>query len=200
MSMNKEDKRVIRTRRRLAAALLALSQEQGYDAVTIQDITERARINYRTFFRHYDGKDALLRDVLRNTMADLQQVMPPPTPEELNAADFEAMARGKGRTLYEYVAANSNLFRVLLQSGPAALVPMKEMAEAEAKKYFADLPAGNVPPELIANHMVSSTFSFIQWWLDNGMSHTPQQMGDYAARLIMLPIRRLLLEGAQTQA
>jgi AcrR family transcriptional regulator len=196
--MNEEDKRVIRTRKRLAEALLALSQEEGYDAVTIQEITDRAGINYRTFFRHYEGKDELLRDVLRTTMAGLREVMPPPTPDELNAVDFESVARRKGRTLYEFVGGKSDLFRVLLQSGPAALVPMQEIAEAEAKNYFAHLPAGTVPPDLIANHMVTSTFAFIQWWLDSDMAHSPAEMGDYAAQLIMLPIRRLLLQNKAT--
>ena len=192
--MNKEDKRVIRTRSHLAEALIALSCEHGYESVTVQNITARAGINYRTFYRHYDGKDELLRDVLRSTMADLRNMMPPPTPAELNDPNFEEIARGKGRTLYEFVADNSTVFRVLLQSGPAALVPIQELAQAQTERFFVNLPLGSIPHQLVANHMITSTFSFIQWWLDNDMSCTAEQMGDYAAQLIMLPIRRLLVE------
>lgn len=189
--MNEEDKRVIRTRSHLAKALVELSCQEGYEAVTIQSITDRAEINYRTFYRHYDSKVELLRDVLRTTMAGLRQVMPPPTLAELNDANFEELARKKGRTLYEYVAENDVVFRVLLQSGPAALVHVQELAQAETEKHMVGISLGNIPYELVANHMITSTFSFIQWWLDTGMAHSPEQMGDYAAQLIMLPIRRL---------
>jgi len=192
--MNEEDKRVIRTRSHLAKALIELSCQEGYETVTIQSITDRAEINYRTFYRHYDSKDDLLRDVLRNTMAGLRKVMPPPTPIELNDSNFAEIAHAKGTTLYEYVAENSVVFRVLLQSGPAALVPIQELAQAETEKYMSDLTLGNIPSGLIANHMITSTFSFIKWWLDSDMAYTPEQMGSYAAQLIMLPIRRLLVE------
>jgi AcrR family transcriptional regulator len=191
--MNEEDKRVIRTRSQLAEALINLSCEEGYEAVTIKSITDRAEINYRTFYRHYDGKDDLLHEVLRTTMAGLRQVMPPPTAIEISDSNFEEIARVKGRTLYEYVADNSVIFKVLLQSGPAALVPIQKLARAETERYFADMPTKKIPYELVANHMITSTFSFIQWWLNNDMSHTPQQMGDFAAQLIMLPIRNLLM-------
>jgi len=191
--MNEEDKRVIRTRAQVTQALIELSCAQGYDSVTVQEIADRAGINYRTFYRHYESKDDLLRDVLRTTMAGLQQTMPPPTAVELNNPDFEAIARRNGQTLYKYVAENSDIFRLLLQSGLVALVPIQKFAQAETEKFFADLPLGDIPYELVANHMITSNFSFIQWWLDNDMSHTPEQMGEFSAQLIMLPIRRLLV-------
>jgi AcrR family transcriptional regulator len=192
--MNEEDKRVIRTRAHLAQALIELSCEEGYEAVTIKRITERANINYRTFYRHYSGKDDLLHDVLRSSIADIRRVMPPPSPAELNDPGFEATARSNMVALYEYVAINSKIFQVLLQSGPDALGPLQEIAQKEADTYFMELPLGDFPYELVSRHMVAATFSFIQWWLDTGMVNTPEQMGDFAAQLIMMPIRRLLME------
>jgi AcrR family transcriptional regulator len=50
--MDTHDRRVKRTQSALAKALIALTLEKGYDAVTIRDITERADIGYATFFRH----------------------------------------------------------------------------------------------------------------------------------------------------
>ena len=56
--MNREDKRVRRTRQALAEALIALTMEKGYEPVTLQEITDRAGVGYRTFCRHYADKDA----------------------------------------------------------------------------------------------------------------------------------------------
>jgi AcrR family transcriptional regulator len=44
-AMDRErDPRIIRTRRWLSEALVGLSVEKGYNAVTIRDITERANV------------------------------------------------------------------------------------------------------------------------------------------------------------
>jgi AcrR family transcriptional regulator len=194
--MNEEDKRVIRTRSKLAKALIELSCEEGYEAVTVQSIAERAGIHYRTFYRHYDSKDDLLQDVLRSTMAELYKVMPPPTPAELRDANYGQIAREKWGDLYELVAENRKFFRVLLQSGPAALESVQATVQAKAEGFIADLPEVTVPDRLIAFHMITSSLSLIQWWLEHDMPYTPEQMGDYTAQLIMLPIRRLLVEYA----
>lgn len=193
-TMNKEDKRVIRTRKRLASALVSLSCEQGYEAVTVQSITEQAGIHYRTFYRHYDSKEDLLHDVLQKIMADLQQILPPPTPEEFKDPNFEQIAREKITHLYEYVAENSVVFRVFMQSGPDALEPIQEVAQAQTEAYFANVCLEKIPYQLIANHMIRAYLSSIQWWLDHDMPYSAEEMGDYAVKLITLPVRDLLLD------
>jgi hypothetical protein len=54
------DRRVQRTKRRLSEALIALMLEKGYEAVTVQDILERAEVGRSTFYLHYENKDQLL--------------------------------------------------------------------------------------------------------------------------------------------
>src|SRR5436309_6613409 len=107
MTMEIRDRRVRRTQHLLARALIALTLEKGYDAVTIRDITERADIGYATFFRHYHHKDALLQEVLEVVLAELKNLLP-------TAPDADAIAIGT--TLFHYVQENSNIIRVLLSS------------------------------------------------------------------------------------
>jgi AcrR family transcriptional regulator len=58
----KIDPRIERTREMLRNALMALIQEKGFDAISVQDITERARLNRATFYLHYrDKQDLLIR-------------------------------------------------------------------------------------------------------------------------------------------
>ena len=59
MKSNKPDRRVNRTRRLLREALLALIMEEGYDAVTIEEITDRADLGRTTFYLHYRDKEDL---------------------------------------------------------------------------------------------------------------------------------------------
>jgi len=47
-------------RERLAEAAFALFDERGYEATTVDDITERAGFGRTTFFRHYRSKDDVI--------------------------------------------------------------------------------------------------------------------------------------------
>src|SRR5437879_11312519 len=51
--MDLQDRRVKRTQKALARALIELTLEKGYEAITIRDITDKAEVGYATFFRHY---------------------------------------------------------------------------------------------------------------------------------------------------
>src|SRR5258708_14782425 len=57
--MTKTDKRVERTRKLLQTALIDLIGERGYDAITIQDIVDRANVGRTTFYLHYNSKEHL---------------------------------------------------------------------------------------------------------------------------------------------
>src|SRR5258708_2647627 len=57
--MTKTDRRVERTQELLQTALIELIGECGYDAITIQDIVDRANVGRTTFYLHYTSKDEL---------------------------------------------------------------------------------------------------------------------------------------------
>src|SRR3954453_10600115 len=65
-----EDLRVRRTRKLLKGALIELTIEKGFAAVTVQDIADRAMVNRATFYRHYLDKYDLL-DQYMNEVYDL---------------------------------------------------------------------------------------------------------------------------------
>src|SRR5436305_13316822 len=106
--MDMQDRRVKRTQQLLAKALIALTLEKGYDAVTIRDITERADVGYATFFRHYHDKDALLQDVSDVVLDELTGLLAPAVPDGDPAV--------VGALVFRYVQQNSEVVRVLLGS------------------------------------------------------------------------------------
>ncbi len=56
----KLDPRVRRTRSLILQAFMELLPEKGFQAVSVQDITEKAGINRATFYAHFPDKYALL--------------------------------------------------------------------------------------------------------------------------------------------
>src|SRR5512138_721713 len=61
----KLDPRVKRTRALLEQAFMALLEEKGFQALTVQDITEKAGVNRATFYAHFADKYTLLDHSVR---------------------------------------------------------------------------------------------------------------------------------------
>jgi AcrR family transcriptional regulator len=175
--MEVQDRRVRRTQQLLAKALIALTLEKGYEAVTIRDITERADVGYATFFRHYRDKDDLLQDVMDVVLAEFIELLPTARSDDPTTI---------GVLLFRHVQEQSEMVRVLLRSH--TLLP--RLIEAATKNVLSDHKVhsdGVVPPEIASYHIVTSTIALIHWWLEHGMPYPPEQMGRIYYELIERP-------------
>ena len=182
VSMEIQDRRVKRTQHLLARALIVLTLEKGYEAVTIRDITERADVGYATFFRHYHDKDELLKDVLDVVLTEIIDLLGSTQP----AADPTTI----GVLLFRYVQQQSEVVRVLLMSH-ALLQRSIEIATQNVVSEHTILPDSVVPLEIAAHHIVASSISLIQWWLDHQMPYPPERMGVIYHELIIRPTSEL---------
>ena len=106
--MNENDLRVLRTRRLLREALIALVISRGYEPVTIRDITQEAQVGYKTFFRHYESKDALLQSIIDEIIDEFQQVLLSPTVP--NASEINTLSSVR------FAKEHAQLLQVILRS------------------------------------------------------------------------------------
>ncbi|MEW5872050.1 MAG: TetR/AcrR family transcriptional regulator [Chloroflexota bacterium] len=180
--MDKIDRRIQRTNRLLQEALIELTLERGYDAVTIRDITDKADVGYATFFRHYPDKDALLVDLVQAMKEDFMALLAP---------HWLGSEPEKGSTiLFQYVEDNFELVSVLLNSSStmALLEPAQEIGLEGVKDAFTLEVNGSIPVEVAANHLVASLISMMRWWVEHNMPYTPEQMGRFTTELIIRPV------------
>jgi AcrR family transcriptional regulator len=186
--MDMQDRRVKRTQKALARALIALTLEKGYAAITIRDITDRAEVGYATFFRHYHDKDALLKDVLVVVLDDLTGLLQAP----MNSAPHVVT----GTLIFRYVQEHTEVVHVLLSSHRSSAMA-REIVESGTQTVFNQnepLAESFIPPEIAAYHLVTSTISLIQWWLDHNMPYPPEQMGLVYQELIARPTHVIAFE------
>lgn len=76
MAEVKEDRRVQRTRLTLRSAMVSLIREKGFEALTVQDIIDRANVGRSTFYSHFKSKEDLLTgsvEMMRSTLRRLQR-------------------------------------------------------------------------------------------------------------------------------
>src|SRR5215216_6649589 len=117
-TVKKADRRVERTQRLLREALFSLILEKGFEALTVQEIIERADVGRATFYAHFDNKEDLL-------VSGLDRLL-----ESLKGRQREALARGGGvdqmvfafsRDLFAHAEEHRELFRAMVgkESGAA---------------------------------------------------------------------------------
>jgi AcrR family transcriptional regulator len=185
---DKEDRRVQRTRQLLKDALVALIEQKGYEAVTVQDILDRANLGRSTFYAHYTDKDALLF----STFEQLQGAFDAHTRQ---LSDGKVSWTGEGLdlslALFRYVENNRKLFKTLFlgQSGDMLRKHVYDYLSTHMRKHLKlAVPAAQLksPQAEVAVHFLISTFvALLTWWLDKDLTYTAAEMDDLFKKLAL---------------
>jgi AcrR family transcriptional regulator len=178
------DPRVRRTHRMLRDALVLLILEKDYASISIKEITDRADVAYITFFRHYNGIDELLMEVLDEGLAELLRHI-----ETLAGKTEDPANEAEGKLIFEYIRQESDLFRILLKSQSVTRI-RKSVIQNIATMYqdscsFLQRPNRHLPANIMSNHMATSLLALIEWWLENKLSPPPAHMGKIYKALII---------------
>jgi len=199
----KLDPRVVRTRQQLRAALVSLIEESGVDALTVQDITDRAELNRATFYLHYHDKHDLLENSLRDAIDDLIADLGVSTNEQGQLL-FEESPRPI-KAVFQHVAQHAHFYRVMLSAEgvPAFSAGVRGyMAEVTLRWLAALQPhphQSRVPLEIVASSLSWSLLGVLIWWLEHDLPHPPEYMAEQFRLLITLDLRQVLgLEPFQT--
>ena len=178
------DRRVGKTRKALKEALTDLILEKSYEAVTVQDVIDRADVGRSTFYAHFTDKHDLLMAIL----ADLE--VPGPDTSRWKSDDpafawtLELFRHfGSGKRLFKAVASS--------QSGPLArqetIRRLEDLARAELSRLRAARKLDAFRLEMVVRFLVGTFIGFMDWWMREENEHLPPEVVDHAFRSLVLP-------------
>jgi len=181
----KIDRRKVRTRQMLRDALIALILEKGYDATTVEDITNRANLGRATFYLHYRDKDELLMHTLESTFDELVKNLKP-----ISLGDA-ASAQAQALIAFQHAAENRDLYRVMLsgQGSGSILRRVREylatLIQQRMQPMLQELPSDAIPIpiEILAEHIAGSLLTLIVWWLENDLPYSAEYMAQVFQQL-----------------
>jgi len=182
----KIDRRRERSRRALREALITLILEKGYDAITVQDITDQADLNRGTLYLHYRDKHDLLLSSSEDIYNELLRQFEPLTKQHVSEMDIP---KRHLIIVFEHVAKNANFYRVMLgPNGVAAFITrLREIViQVSLQRLLALQRIGSstvVPSELIAGFAGGAIIGVIEWWLDNNMPLPVEKLAEYTLAL-----------------
>jgi len=80
--LGRRERKKKQTREALESTAWRLFQRKGYDATTIEDITDAVDVSTRTFFRYFDSKEAVLFGDWRSNLERISDLIAGRPPEE----------------------------------------------------------------------------------------------------------------------
>jgi len=170
----------------LGEALVSLMLEKRYDALTVQEIIDRANVGRSTFYAHFLDKE----DLLQNEVAELVSRL---------AGHMDQRPGGNhlipSLELLQHLRESHSLYRALVRG--RAIEPVLKTMQTHLSMHVESrlaslMPVGResvVPLPAVAQHVAGSLLTLFQWWLDRDMPESPEQLDDYFLQLVGPSVR-----------
>lgn len=163
------DRRIVRTRELLFDALLDLMIEKGYEAITVQDLINKANIGRSTFYAHFQDKDHLLSENIKNLKQylTLQRITYIPA-EETHPLKF-TFSMG----MFQHAQSHKRIYKAVAgkHSGIKVIFEMKnmlaELVTEEIETRHAAHIIRNIPLSIVVEFVVNTFFSLLTWWKES---------------------------------
>jgi AcrR family transcriptional regulator len=183
-----KDRRIIRTRLVIRAALAELIEEKGFDGLTVKDITTRANINRGTFYLHYQDKLDLLKQTEAEVAEDIEKLLL--KADLLHDTDFNSMNKPLPVLVivFDYLKENAPLMRAIfgLQGGAEFQGLIRKIMEKSLKiGFLVGMKTENflVPGDYLISYVISAHFGVVYTWLQKGCPESPKEMALILSRL-----------------
>jgi len=187
--VRRPDRRVRKTRRALGDAMFDLLTKKRYEAITVQDVIDRADVSRSTFYAHFVDKDELFLDAFR----DLRRESAQPRPADNPRAEPFGWSLGVFRwslDLFGEFSCDGEIYRSTVGS-QGCLLAIEEMEREIADLIRQDLArlAGIQParvPDIVVGFVVRAFMCILTWWLDEPETGSPAEV-DQMFRVLALP-------------
>ncbi len=156
-SSTSRDARALRSGQALREGLLALLERNPFDQITIRDICGEAGVHYATFFRHYPSKEALLDDIAKDQIQQLNAL----TLAIRGTEDYQAGFRA----LCAYVEEHRALWSTLLNGGAGAAMREEWLRQSRIVAASEAPVSSWLPVELGTICAASLIAETLAWWV-----------------------------------
>ncbi|MBY3130729.1 TetR/AcrR family transcriptional regulator [Rhizobium laguerreae] len=182
------DRRVARTRGLLQQALVKLTAEKGYTAVTVEDICRQANVGRSTFYTHYPDKDCLRKAAIEDHLKPLQS--------RNTSLGLQPSTKGFSfsRSVFEHALATRAMHRALI-GGTKRETPeeIHDWISQQVRRELTDSSGhheSRAELEIATRFVVGALLEVMHWWLDHDADISPAD--------IDRTFQQMVFDGVQT--
>lgn len=169
----KENQRIVLTKRLLQESLLDLLEKKPIRKISITELCGAAGINRSTFYHHYGSQYDLLKEIrhtmlreIRARLDALQTQVAPNTEEDL-------------KVVCTYLYENARTARLLFQNSDGLLGDtelFQSLRVSQDVENYLSTGLDGESKDLILTFLETGSYYMIRLWLLEGSTKTPEEM------------------------
>lgn len=172
------DRRTRRTRQAISDALVELMLEKTYNAITVQEIIDRADVGRSTFYSHYADKDDLLTSLFERFGRQL---------ELTSTRQYKVLPIME---VFEHVAENHRLFKALIWGSGTDIVlrSMHDHLDVHLENKLQEKLGRGEPSikvKMVAHYITGVLMILMKWWLDEKQPFSAAEMDTHFHELVV---------------
>lgn len=184
--MNKNDLRVIKTKKALHQAFIELINEKNFENISITDICKKAQVNRGTFYGHYVQKEDLFNEVMEEIMNDLLKAYFEPYFHQptLNNNTLKSETIGIFQHVWEY----KKFYQVVFSSNSPIKLhnifcgKMKELMKEDTAQYEHQ----EVDIDLYTSYQTYAIVGMIVEWVNIDFGYPVSYMNEQLTKILKL--------------
>ncbi len=173
----KTDARVRYTRKVIQEAFLDILKDKPLSKITVKEICGKAEINRGTFYKHYQDIYDLLEKIEAEGLQEFEKML-----SSIETTDAHAIIVAALNTLHSnqiiQLIQSSNILtekqRFMQQLIQCCLYYMGQWLEPMLQN---DCPAAKRDTGFV--FLTGGSSNVIQWWIQQGMKESPEEIADY---------------------
>jgi len=177
-TISRHQRRRQQTRRQLIQTALQLVLEKGYDAMTIQDITDQADLGRGTFYIHFKDKEAVIWTAFQELFQELEQESHQQLDRNSPQVEYLGLLN-----IFRHAEANRDLYKVMFGKHGSSLLTSRAQ-DFLAGVFLHDIllapeppdPNFHIPEEIETQILVGVITRLLYWWLEKPNDFTAEQM------------------------
>jgi AcrR family transcriptional regulator len=194
LKQHKQDRRSQRTYLLVSTAMMELLSETPYDAITVQDILDRANIGRSTFYAHYYDKEDVLASITEQ-MLDLFSQGMQQTEDRLELLPgLELFRHAKQMQKQLQVLLKGYSGEVLLKTTQALL---SKNIEQNLTSALTEKRSPTVPLEVVSQYLAGAFLNLLKWWIEAEMPYSPERMDEMFQQMAMPGVWAIVGKGAE---
>jgi len=186
---SRHERRRRRTRELLIKTTLQLVLEKGYEAITIQDITDRADLGRGTFYIHFKDKEEVVWTAFQDLFQELEREAHKQLDRHTPQVEYYGFLN-----IYRHAEINRDLYRLMFGGKGAAMLTVRAQ-DFLAKVFLYDIKNApeppdinfNLPEEIEAQMLAGMISRLVFWWVETPNNYSAEQM---AAMTYMMLYRK----------
>ncbi len=182
------DKRVIRTKKAIKAALFKIMEEKDISSITISELTQKANVNRRTFYTHYRNITDILDEIEGDLVQALTELM-----RSFDVNEYRTSAYNLFMGLNDLISGEFDYYFHLVRVDMRGMLMsrLKNVIKETTDKLLAQICRRTDDISVISSFIVGGFFNSYLEWHNHPEKLTAEQAAELASCMVGFCIERI---------